>query len=163
MDNNSEYKPHHDSPAWREIRDLRLRTWIGDEAAVQFILLLGTISELWDDLIDKDKIRTDEEINRGFQAALLDLPANPFFDRYKAVLLPVLRVGVNAWLDSNTLEKRGSYNDLVQAYVLRSWYIEIISLVVEITKGSDYLRFVSMEIRDFFSAHESFDDYRSSK
>lgn len=153
----------YDSPEWRESRNVKLREWIGDEYALQFILTIGHVAEIWDDMIDKDRIITDQEINDAFRQILVSLPMNPFFDRYKSALIPIMNVGINTWIDSNELEKRGTYNDFVQAYVLRDWYVELISSVIEITRGYNYMRSVSLAIRDFFSAHESFEDYRSSK
>ena len=88
-----------------------------------------------------------------------ELPLNPFFDRYKQQLIPILVTGINAWLDANKLEQ-GTENDKVFAYVLRDWYMEFVSYVIYLLRGRDYMREVSMDVRNFFTHHETLEAYR---
>lgn len=148
-----------DTAQWRTARDAKLREWVGDVAAVSFILAFFDMCEVFDDLIDKDKPVTDEDIVRTLFHALVDIPMNPFFASYRNQLVPVIITGINAWLDANRLEK-GSENDKVFAYVLRDWYAELVSFVIYLTKGRHYLRAVSMDVRTFFTHHETLEQYR---
>jgi hypothetical protein len=148
-----------DTDEWRAIRDAKLREWTNDVGAVWFIRQFGDICEVFDDLIDKDKPVTDADIVRTLFVALTELPMNPFFDRYKGQLVPVIVTGINAWLDANVLEK-GSPNDRVFSYVLRDWYAEIIAYVIYLCRGREYMRSVSMEVRSFFTHHETLEQYR---
>lgn len=148
-----------DSEQWRAARNARLREWVGNPAAVGFILSFFDMCEVFDDLIDKDKPVTDEDIVRTLFNALVDIPMNPFYAQYRHQLVPVIITGINAWLDANKLE-RGSDNDKVFAYVLRDWYAELISFVIYLTRGREYLRTISMEVRTFFTHHETLEQYR---
>lgn len=149
----------YETPLWREERDRRLREWVGDEHAVDFLLAYGDACELFDDLIDRDKPVEDDHVVRVMFSLLTELPLNPFFDRYKLSLIPALVIGMNAWLDANRLES-GDSNDQAFAYVLRDVYCEVVSLVVYLTRGRDYMREYSLEIRRFFTRHETLDQYR---
>lgn len=148
-----------DTAAWQARRNQKLMEWTGDKFAVSFIIQFSDACELFDDLIDKDKPILDEHVTRVLFVLLTEMPLNPFFDRNKVQLIPVIVTGINAWLDANTLEK-GSDNDKVFAYVLRDWYAELIAFVVYLTRGRDYLRNVSMDIRHFFTHHETLEEYR---
>jgi len=148
-----------DSAEWRAERDRRLLEWVGDPWAVRWIVGFGDVCEVWDDLIDGDKTVTDEDIHRVFWALLTEMPLNPFFDRHKHQLVPLLVSGINAWMDANHLE-RGSPNDRVFAYVLRDWYMELVAFVIFLTRGREALRLVSLEVRRFFTHHETLEEYR---
>jgi hypothetical protein len=148
-----------DTEDWRKSRDVKLMEWIGDASAVNFILSFSDLCEVFDDLIDKDKPVTDDDIIRTLFTALVDIPMNPFFAHYRHQLVPVVITGINAWLDANKLE-RGSDNDKVFAYVLRDWYAELVSFVIYLTRGRHYLRTVSMDVRTFFTHHETLEQYR---
>lgn len=76
-----------------------------DEAAVQLLLLIREISHTWDDLIDKDKPVTADQVHRAFWIAIVGLRANPFYVRHEAVLLPILEAGIFNYIASCTLEK----------------------------------------------------------
>lgn len=150
-----------DSLEWQAARDRKLLEWTKDPYAVQFITQFSDTCELFDDLIDKDKPIPEDHVVRVLFIVLTEMPVNPFFDKYKHLLIPVMVTGINAWLDANTLEK-GSDNDKVFAYVLRDWYAELIAYVIYLTRGREYLRTVSLEVRNFFTHHESLEAYREN-
>lgn len=154
---------HHglefDTHEWQQLRNQKLQEWIGDRHAIQFILAFADACELFDDIIDKDKPVGDDHATRVLFSLLTELPLNPFFDAFKQQLIPIIITGINAWLDSNELEK-GDENDQVFAYVLRDWYMEFVSYVIYLARGRDYMREVSMEVRHFFTHHETLDAYR---
>ena len=148
-----------DSGAWQQQRNQKLLAWTNDPYAVQFIVQFSDACELFDDMIDKDKPIPDDHVVRVLFVLLTEMPLNPFFDRHKTSLIPVIVTGINAWLDANQLEK-GSDNDRVFSYVLRDWYAELIAFVVYLTRGREYLRGASMDIRRFFTHHETLEQYR---
>lgn len=147
----------HDSQAWRTLRNQKLGQWIGDQNAVAFLLDVFNVGEVWDDLIDKDKPVEDADIHKAFYTALITLPANPFYRAYQAQLSGVMVSGIHAWIDANALEK-GSKNDQAYAYVLRVWYMELLTLVATLLYGFDYAQSISIEMRQFFT-HETLDQY----
>ena len=146
------------SAEWCKERDEKLLQWIKNPHAVSFVLDIGDAAELWDDLIDQDKPIQPKDVNRVFTRLVTVLPLNPFFDAYKLQLIPLLVAGINAWHDANALEK-GSDNDKAMAYVLRDWYVELTMFVVYLTQGHEAMRELSLDIRRFFSHHESLQDY----
>ncbi|MGB6105640.1 MAG: hypothetical protein WBF88_17495 [Pusillimonas sp.] len=147
----------HDSSEWRALRNQKLAQWIGDPNAVAFLLDVFNVGEVWDDLIDQDKPVSADDINKAFYTALITLPGNPFYRAHMAQLAGVMVSGIHAWLDANKLEK-GDANDKAYAYVLRVWYMELITLVAQLLHGFDYVRSVSVDIRHFFT-HETLDEY----
>jgi len=147
-----------ESPEWCQKRYSLLVGWVGDPQAVQFILDLGDAAELWDDLEDQDKPIDKAQVSRVFTNLLVELPLNPFFERYKMQLIPLMVAGINAWQDATMLEK-GSDNDRAMAYVLRDWYVELTAFVVYLVRGREAMRACSMDIRRFFSAHETLHQY----
>jgi hypothetical protein len=147
-----------DTPEWQALRDSKLREWVGDPAAIAFFITFCDACELFDDVTDGDKPIKQEHVNRVLFALLTELPVNGFFDTHKRLLIPIIITGINAWLDANELEK-GSENDRVFSYVLRDWYVELLSFVIYVTKGRDYMRSKSLEIRQFFTHHETLPQY----
>jgi len=139
------------------MRNQKLNQWIRDPNAVAFLLDAFNVGEIWDDLIDKDKPVSPEAINTAFYTALVTLPNNPFYQAYRPQLSAVMVSGIHAWLDANKLE-RGSENDKACAYVLRVWYMELLTLVATLLHGFDYARSISLEMRAFFT-HETLDEY----
>jgi hypothetical protein len=148
-----------DTVEWQQLRNQKLQEWIGDPYAIAFILAFADACELFDDMIDKDKPVEDAHVIRVLFSLITELPLNPFFDAYKAQLIPILVTGINAWLDSNELEK-GDENEQVFAYVLRDWYMEFVSFVIYLVRGRDYMREVSMDVRYFFTHHETLEAFR---
>jgi hypothetical protein len=149
-----------DTQPWRVVRDSKLREWIGDEHAVQFTLMLSESSEFFDDLIDRDKDISNEWIVRMMFILLIDMPANVFFSHYKAHLLPLMAMASNAWLDANDLQD-GDEVAKSRAYVLRDLTLEVTLHVISIVRGRDYMRSVSLDVRNFF-LHESLAQYKDS-
>lgn len=147
-----------DTPQWQALRDEKLREWVGDPQAIAFFNAFGDACELFDDVIDKDKPIEDAHAIRVLFSLLTELPLNPFFEQWKRQLIPIIVTGINAWLDANDLEK-GSENDKVFSYVLRDWYVELLSFVIYVTKGRDYMRSKSLEIRQFYTHHETLPQY----
>ncbi|MBO9430627.1 hypothetical protein [Sulfitobacter sp. R18_1] len=152
-------RPAFDTPEWRDIRDGKLREWVGNDQAVGFLLQFFDLCEVIDDLWDGDKEVTKADLTRILFAVMTELPLNPFFANYRNELAAVMITGINAWLDANELEQ-GSENDKVFSYVLRDWYAELIAFVIYLTRGRDYMRAVSMEVRHFFTHHETLEQYR---
>jgi len=152
-------QPEYDTGPWRELRNQKLVEWVGDENAVRFIINFSEACELFDDLIDQDKPLEDGHVVRVLWTLLTELPLNPFFDTYKFQLVPIIVTGINAWLDANEFEK-GDEHEQSLAFVLRDVYMELIAFVIYLTRGRDYMREVSLEIRRFFMHNETLEEYR---
>lgn len=146
-----------DSPAWQIKRNEKLAEWIGDPAAISFFLSVADASEFFDDVVDQDKPLDKGHAERVLFNLLTVLPMNPFFDRFKIQLCPIMHTGINAWLDATAMEK--DYDLQERSYVLRDWNLELLMHVVYLVRGREYMRSVSLEIRKFF-LHETLEEYR---
>lgn len=145
-----------DSPAWRKQRDGSLLRWMrGNHDAMRCVMSLGTVSEVWDDLIDKDKPLTEEHIHSGMMSALVFLNENPFWQAHSARFMPVIIVGINAWMDANELEKDPTKKARALAFYIRNYFYEVSSVGAYCAGGWQWLRSVSLEMRMFFQ-HESY-------
>lgn len=135
-----------------------LRVALHEESgAVRFIEDLAFISQVWDDLVDGDKIPAPEQVTAAFTRALVELPRNPFYNKHFPVLQALVGNAIQCWLDANELE-RGDRRDRVLAFVLRDRLADLVSACAGIVGGAQWQRLASPEIRRM--AHdESLGDY----
>lgn len=146
-----------DTKAWREHRDQRMLEWLGDADAVHCAIQLSFIAEVWDDIVD-GATPTADRVNRAFQTALIGLEFNPFYQRHKGMILPIVMVGINAWLDANELERREGKRYRMAAFFLRNTAYEVASIIATCALGWDGMRKISLPMREFFS-HETYDEW----
>lgn len=159
LSGNELMRADYDTPAWHAERDAMLAEVIGDDDALAFLHVVGTIAEIWDDLIDRDKPVSNAEINRAFWLAIVGLQANKFYQQHGAMLLPVMAAGMNAFMDSADME-RGDEQDRATAYGLRDAYLEVVSMTIGLARGYDAMREHSARVRRFLmESHESFQKY----
>lgn len=147
-----------DSEEWRAIRDTQLLEWLQNPDAVRFFLDLSHFVEIFDDLVDQDAPVSQKDLAHAVFSALYHIPANPFFNAHRTTLLPIIFNSTNAWLDSNELAS-GDETEKALAYTLKGLGIDVLLACISITRGVDYLRSVSADIRRAFMAHQSFADY----
>lgn len=151
-----------DSPEWRGDRDANLKAWLcGDTHAVNFVLQMAEVAEVWDDLIDGDEVPTDR-LHGAFVTAMFDITGNPFFCQHSVYLRPLMMAGINAWLDSVELEKRKDQWSTVWAYALRDFYMELVPACALLLGGFEHMRRVSIEAREFFQA-ETLEEYANGR
>lgn len=148
--------PEWDSEQWREARDAQFRAWLGDESAVECIVMISSIVEAWDDLIDGDAVEP-ERINRTFLFALVGMHRNRFWRQFGDQLLPIMMSCINAWMDSNEWQK-GDRKQRMMAFYLRNMGIELIQAAAFCLGGFERMREISLDVRKFFM-HESYEDW----
>lgn len=152
----------HDSTEWRALRNEMLQQWIQNDHAVAWLLDLSEVCEVFDDLADRDKPVGTARLNNALWLALVEAPGNPFFHVHRATLLPVMIAGINAWQDANIMEfEKRSDSELAMSYVLRDWYMELVSVIMYLTRGREAMRAESVNVRRFFTQHESLDRYKA--
>ena len=140
----------HDSQDWRTQRNAKLVEWIRDPAAVAWVLDYFQACEVFDDLIDKDKPVTEDDIIGLLWTTLVDYAGNPFFLAHAGTLIPVVHMGISTWLDANEMERKGTDDALDFSYVLRDAYTGILQTVVELSRGREAMRACSLEMWEFF-------------
>lgn len=138
-------------------RSILLHAFKGDEAAVRLALDVAYLSNVWDDLIDRDKEATNADINTAFAVALVSIPRNPFYQRWMHELVPVMGVGIGNYLIANQLE-RGGREDRVLAHVLRYSAADLYTHMATLIGGMEWCELVGPALRR--AAHgETLDQY----
>jgi len=128
----------------------------GNLHAVRFCVDLTYIAHVWDDLYDRDKERTGQEINDAFRIALVDIPANPFYLQNITQLWPLMMSAILQWQDANVLEK-GSRHDKQMAYMLRASFLQIFNYAAYLVGGPDWARQIGPGLRRMYE--ESFQSF----
>lgn len=147
-----------DSAEWRVARDKRLMDLVQDANAVRFYLQLSHFVEVIDDLVDQDKPVSPADLAHALFSVLTYMPANPFFNAHRTTLIPQMFTCINAWLDSNDLSS-GDTTDKAMAFTLKGAGIDILLSIIAITRGVEFMRSVSKEVRHAFMRNETFADY----
>lgn len=124
-----------------EVISALAKALLGNEDAVRLNAALIEVLHLWDDLIDKDKVIADEDINRGFRAALVEIPGNPFYQAHFAQLHPLLDNLILNWMTATEMERAPqSGHDLTVAFIIRSDYCNFLLKCMQIVGGFEYAR-----------------------
>jgi hypothetical protein len=149
----------YDTPTWHAERDALLVEVIKDPEAIHFLQIVGSVAEIWDDLIDRDKPVSNASINRAFWLAIVGMQSNVFYRKHQDMLLPVMAAGMNAFMDSAEMEG-GDDQDRAMAYALRDSYLEIVSITIGLAQGFEAMREHSARVRRFLmESHETFVEY----
>lgn len=119
----------------------------GNESAVDFIMMLGGISQTWDDLIDKDSAVTNEMINESFENAVIDLPRNSFYRQNFLELQPSIEQAIRNWHDANRIEQEKITELYPVSYVLRDSLTDVIIRCSLIIGGKEWASDTAVIIR----------------
>ena len=131
---------------------------LGNAEAIQFVVRVFRALHVWDDLIDRDKPLTDDEINSVFWDLLVVLPTDPFYTRNIALLNSTLVNAIVNWHIANRLEREGDDKDKSIAFNLRGAYIDILSASAFVVGGMEWVKTAGPAIRRW--AHEeTFEQY----
>ncbi|MCW7551071.1 hypothetical protein NX722_28345 [Endozoicomonas gorgoniicola] len=138
-----------------------LRHWLQDEPhAIDLAYQFVAISQIWDDLIDRDKPVDNDAINRMMRYALVEIPKNPFYQTHIQSLHPVLEDRLYTWLDANALEAKGNCRDLQVSYIIRSVITDLIIHLAFLVGGFDWRQQAALALRQaVYRDNESFFDY----
>lgn len=109
----------------------------GNEAALAFLRVYWDRAHLLDDMIDAPGSVSDEALAKSEADWIQQLTGNPFVLAHSARLVPVMLLGINAWLDSN----RWVSSDARQ--VLAGQWHDVVYTVALLTGGWAGLRHAS--------------------
>lgn len=119
-----------------EIRDEVSRLCQGVQPAIDLIHDAWSHCEVWDDLVDKDKDVSADQVNKLMKWALFDVHQNPVFQSTPQLHF-LLRVVVANWLAANELEKSEIREERVTAYTLRcAPYDFFVGVVLAVSGGA---------------------------
>ena len=130
----------------------------GDTPGCKWVGKIFRALHVYDDLIDKDRELTPEELHSTFWLMLIELPDDEFFTKHKLALLPILVNSIINWRVANNLEKQVETQRLSIAWFLRGSYIDLLSMALALERGPLYAVEVGQLLRDW--AHpETFQVY----
>ena len=110
--------------------EIQLLRWMkGDKLAVEYIEIICDVAHKWDDLIDKDKVLSDDDINKLFFDILIKLPRNTFYRKNFEHMNSVLMNAISNWQVATQLEREGGDYETSIAFILRSSYVDLITQV----------------------------------
>ena len=124
-----------------------LRGYIKDEHAHELCCNLIAIANIWDDLVDHDRVVGETEINQAFWMLLVAIPENPFYQAYQYELRPLIKNIILKWQDSTIMERSGDEHDMHLAYGLRAGLLELINYIVLLLYGYKRATEIGVELR----------------
>jgi hypothetical protein len=137
----------------------KLEWFGGDEYALEMAHILEELSHTWDDLVDKDKDVSTDNINRAFMHCLVYLPANPFYRKIQDAVLPMWVTVISAYEAANHFEKTKDPHGIEIAHGLRYAAGNILAYAIHVCVGADKAKeYVPAMWKEVF--FERFDEYR---
>jgi purine-cytosine permease-like protein len=137
----------------------KLEWFGGNQDALNMYRAFVNLAHTWDDMIDRDKPVSADDINRAFLTCLVYLPANPFYRAIQEQILPMWLVVVSSYETANAFEKAKDPHGIEIAHSLRYAAGNIVAYAVHVCLGAERAKEVLPEVwKAMF--YERFDDYR---
>jgi len=137
----------------------KLEWFGGNQDALNMYRMFVDLAHLWDDLVDKDKDASEDDINNAFLICLVYLPANPFYRHIQEQVLPMWLTVVSAFQTANKFERDKDPHGIEIAHGLRYAAGNIMAYAVHVCIGAEKAKEVLPEMwKSVF--HERFDEYR---
>lgn len=137
----------------------KLEWFGGNQDALNMYRAFVDLAHTWDDMVDKDKPVSADDINRAFLTSLVYLPANPFYRAIQDQILPMWLVVVSSYETANKFEQDKDPHGIEIAHSLRYAAGNIVAYAVHVCLGAEKAKEVLPEVwKAMF--YERFDDYR---
>jgi purine-cytosine permease-like protein len=137
----------------------KLEWFGGNQDALNAYRMFVDLAHLWDDLVDKDKEATENDINNAFLICLVYLPANPFYRSIQEQILPMWLVVVSAYQTANKFERDKDVHGIEIAHGLRYAAGNIVAYMVYVCVGPEKAKeFLPEMWKNVF--FERYEDYR---
>jgi len=120
-----------------------------NDHAKAFLKAYSDYAHMIDDAVDGDLKGDIERVVRVNSEWTGQLLFNPFVEKIKGVIYPVMMAGLNAWADSEIATKHPDIRIRRAADVLKSYHAEIIYQIAYHVGGYDHMREVSKMWRTF--------------
>ena len=139
--------------------EVKIEWFGGNQDAINVFSMFVDLSHLWDDLVDKDKEATEDDINNAFLICLVYLPANPFYRSIQEQVLPMWLTVVSAYQTANKFERDKDSHGIEIAHGLRYAAGNIVAYMIYVCVGPEKAKeFLPDMWKDVF--FERYDDYR---
>lgn len=133
--------------------------WFNDNKdAIELYKNLCALADIWDNMIDRDKPVTNEQINDVFLTCLYRLPLNPVYNYLQLQIAPMWLTVVSSYEAANKFEADKDQHGLELAHVLRYSAGQIISYIMIYCLGVEKAREYIPEMWKTL-ANERFDVY----
>jgi len=134
--------------------------WFGNnQDALNMYRMFVDLAHVWDDLVDKDKELTEDQVNNAFLIALCYLPANPFYQQIQYAILPMWLTVVSAYQTANKFEKDKDERGLEIGHMLRYAAGNIVAYAVHVCVGPEKAKEIMPEVWKHIVA-ERLDEYK---
>lgn len=120
-----------------------------DTAAIELSFMLLDVSQIWDDLVDKDKPVSNEDIDKAFLYSLQYIPTHKYWS-------PAMHCMLNSvylrWHAANKIEAdiNADENELSKAWMLRAALFDLFELLSLQLYGLDWAKSNARLIRQFY-------------
>lgn len=128
-------------------RDFMMHAFKGNQSAMDYVLLVARVVDVWDNLIDRDVALTDKDINEVFWLLMVELPKNDFYREFVDELVPVTATGILNWMTANTLESSSEHRAIEIAHVIRYSIADVAMLAALLCGGMSWAAEVGPELR----------------
>lgn len=130
----------------------------GHEQALNFLQHYDYVANVWDDLIDGDLDGRDPRVSRAFEAALIHIPRNPFYQAHRQDLQPLMEMAISNWHAANEFQKSKVKDDLAKAHILRFSGIDVFLMCARLIGGMEWANECAVLLRSVYPAEslESF-------
>ena len=138
----------------------KLEWFGGNQDALNLYRMFRDLSHTWDDLVDKDKPVTEAEINNAFLICLVYMPANPFYQRIQAAVLPMWITVVSAYQTANSFERNKDEHGVEISHTLRYAAGNIVAYAVHVCVGQEKAAEIMPEVWKSI-VFERYDTYKA--
>lgn len=138
----------------------KLEWFGGNQDALNLYRMFRDLLHVWDDLVDKDNPVTETEINNAFLICLVYMPANPFYQKIQAAVLPMWITVVSAYQTANSFERNKDEHGIEIAHTLRYTAGNIIAYAVHVCVGQEKAAEIMPEVWKSI-VFERYDTYKA--
>jgi hypothetical protein len=137
----------------------RLKWFGGNKDALDMLNMFVFIAHMWDDLVDKDKEVTEDQINKAFSMCLIYLPMNNFYRQIQYQIIPMWITVVSGFETANHFEREKDEHGIEISHSLRYAMGNILAYSIFVCVGSEKAK---EYLPDMWKAvfFERFDEYR---
>jgi hypothetical protein len=121
------------------------------------------VTQIADDFVDRDV--PDDQINSGKMLRLLhlmmvDIQINPFWDKNKDWLIPILSSSFITWEATETWKKSPNKDSRLFAYAYREICEQVVTMTANVIGGMEHARKVIREMHEFYHIeHQDGEDF----
>lgn len=142
--------------------EFMLHAFRGNQAAVDYVLMVAQVADVWDNLIDGDTPVSDQSIHLAFWNLAVMIPRNPFYRAHMDDLIPVTATGILNWFVANKFEVNLADKRAIEiAHVIRYSIADVALLIAGLLGGPGWVEEVGPELR-LRSQRSDFNEYVDS-